>query len=538
MAEFHVIPILGRRNDVPENHPSLFNFVSNNVAMTHDVGGLNFDLQRKRQTCSKSYGYSKYSATANAQASKCLGLYQWNDGTRNVAIYIDNGRFFYYDGTLTPTQVDDASATVFASDAEDLYSFVKMGTYVVFTDKGEHPPQKWQYGDANLTTLIPGGNTGAAYTFRYIKVFQRRIIGLYSGATNGDIDVRWTESWPDTSITNLSFPAANQLYIPNDDSITGAETLGLDTFYIYCGNSIQQLVYYPDFEVPFQCYTIVPSQGSTGQDSIVNLGDRHYLFNKDYGFVEYRGGRDFPYGGVSISEKIASDITGMNSLYYNRIVGTYIPLLRKCVWLVNLSGESSPDHLLFYDILSGDWTIEDKAMRYISTWELSPSYTWNDLVADLGGSSSLWSAIQALRTWSYYVASRQRLVYGGTDGYLYYQASEALDTGALDGYRIEPVMDFGDPRLMKLFKEIWFDIGISGSFSIYVYHRMGQTLGELLTQSWTSLGTISCNSPNPPALRNFGKTARLHQIKWGTNGANERFQVSRIIMVYELLSVN
>jgi hypothetical protein len=52
------------------------------------------------------------------------------------------------------------------------------------------------------------------------------------------------------------------------------------------------------------------------------------------------------------------------------------------------------------------------------------------------------------------------------------------------------------------------------------------------------LGVISCNSPATPSLRNFSKPARLHQIKWGTDAANEKFEVSKIILKFQPLSEN
>ena len=74
------MPMLGLKNDVPQNSESLFVFVSNGIAYTHDVGGVNVDYTRKNRTCSKAYGYDALTSSANAQATKCLGLYELNAG--------------------------------------------------------------------------------------------------------------------------------------------------------------------------------------------------------------------------------------------------------------------------------------------------------------------------------------------------------------------------------------------------------------------------------------------------------------------------
>jgi hypothetical protein len=102
----------------------------------------------------------------------------------------------------------------------------------------------------------------------------------------------------------------------------------------------------------------------------------------------------------------------------------------------------------------------------------------------------------------------------------------------MDGYRIEPVLDFGNPRRKDVFKEIWFDLAEVGDFTIDISHRSGNTSGEVVSQAWTPLGSLSCDSPDPPALRNFAKTARMHQIRWGTTSDNEKFAVNKITFKY------
>ncbi len=525
---FKIIPILGRKTSVPPDDPTLFRQLDQNTFLTHDTGGVNFDLARKKQACSKSYGSVQWSNSANAQATKTMGLFELYDGTNRDHIIFDNGLCYIYDSSLDPQPMADAGSTTFANSNEDLYSIIKVGAYMVFTDRGGHTPYKWANGDANLTKLIA---SGTEYKFRWLVNFQRRVIGIYSDQANGDIDIRWSTAWPTTAIGSLNFPATNQLYVPNDDSLVGGATMGSDRCFLYSEDSIQQLIYMPDYETPFRCYTVVPKQGCTGHHSIVNLGDRHFLFNRNYGFCEYRGGTVFPYG-VPISADIETELQNINPDYYNLIIGTYIPLSREVVWSVPFSGDSFCDTLLFYNVDTKQWRTEDKSMRYIDSWRMYASYTWNDLIAELGGTGAIWSDAGS-NTWAYYASQRQRLVYSNTDGHLHYRASEGLNGEAIDGYRVEPIMDFGDPISKKLLSEIWFGIGYSGNFSIDVYHRAGNTVGELVLEDWDSIGSISCNSPDPPVIYT-SKNNRYHQIKWGTNLADEKFEVNWIDFKYEL----
>jgi hypothetical protein len=601
METFKIIPILGRKTNVPPDDLSLFKFLGQGIALTHDVGGINFDITRKKNACSKSYGYSKWANSANAQATKCLGLFELYDGTNRNHIFFDNGKCYVFDSTLDPQVKEDAKlnydgqtgdftvgltvtggtsgatgvivrdedagttgtlylqsvsgtfqdneaitdtgtgaatvngniqTTTFATDNIDLYSILRVGEYMVFSDRGEHMPYKWKHGETNISPLIA---SGTAYKFRWLVSFQRRIIGLYSDQTNGDIEIRWSTAWPTTAITSLNFPAGNQLYIPNDDSLVGGAIMGYDKCFLYCEDSIQQLTYYPDYTSPFRIYTIIPQQGAVNHYSIVNVGDRHFLFNRNYGFCEYRGGREFPFGGVPISEDIEEDVQGISVEYYNLIVGIYVPLTREVVWTVPMGG-TTPDRLFFYNINTKQWRIEDKAMRYINNWRMYSNYTWNNLITDLGGTGAIW-ANAGLNIWAHYTAIRDRLVYANTDGHLYYQTSEGLDNSDLDGYRIEPIIDFGEPKRKDLLKEIWFDLAYSGDYSIDVYHRGGNTTGEVKNASWTALPSLSHNSPAKPVIYT-AQSARLHQIKWGTAVRNARFEVNGITFKYEPQSEN
>jgi hypothetical protein len=526
---FKIIPILGRKTDVSPEDPTMFQSAGEGVSLTHDAGGINYDITRKINSCSKSNGKTKWTSAANAQATKCLGLFELNvSGTREHLI-VDNGKVFAVQSDLTQLELAASPAVTFHTGNASLMCFIQVGAYAVMTDAaGSITPYKWASGDANLTKLIA---SGTEFKFRYLEQFQRRVLGAYSDQTDGDIDLRWSTPWPQTAIAALNFPAANQIYIPNDDSIVGIKTMGHDRCYIYCDNSIQQLVYFEDYEIPFRCYTICPKSGGVNHHSIVNLGDRHYMFNRHYGFCEYRGGNNFPSGGRPISSDIEKDLQSINADYYNLIVGTFIPLNREILWTVPMDSSSTPNRLVFWNIDTGQWRFEDKAMRFVDEWRLVENYTWNDFVTEIGG-TGIWSDAGE-NSWAYYASVLQRLVFANIDGYVYYRDTEANDTGNIDGYRIEPIMDFGAEFNMKLLAEIWFNIGNTGAYSIDVYHRSGNTVGELLAASFTSVGSISCASPARPVVM-VNKTARYHQIKWGTDLANEPWQVHDIVLKYQI----
>lgn len=535
MKSFRIIPTLGRKVDVPADDDSLIEMIAAGVGKSHDVGGVNFDLRRKKNACTKSYGYAQLTTAANAQATKCLGLFELYDGANRDFIMFDNGLMYVLQADNTLDEIAATAPLTFAKDNIDLYSMIRVGSYLVWADRGETTPYKWKHDDANITKLIdPSGGSGyTEYTFRHLDYFQRRIIGLHSDQTNGDIEIRWTDALPNLG-GDVEFAAANQLYVPNDDPITGKGKMGEDRLFVYCQDSITQMGFYPDYVSPFRIYTIVPNQGIVSHHSLINLGNRHFGFNRNYGFFEYYGGNEFPSGGRPISEDIEPDIMDINSAYYNLIVGGYWPLTRELVWTVPAGGNSTPTQLWFYNIDTKQWRFEDKAIRYLGDWLIGENYTWNDLIAALGGTGAAW--VTGSDTWVFYTSERQQLVMANTDGHVYHQSSEELAGSDIDGYRVEPILHFGDRARFDTINEIWFDIvNVSADFTIDVYHRSGNTSGELLAQPWGSaIGTVDINSPSTPVVSPYpNKGAKLHQIKWGTPKKNEMFQVNGITFMFQ-----
>lgn len=575
LKTFTIIPILGRKTDVPQDDFSLFRFVAENIAITHDVGGLNVDYVRNRNTATKSQGYTAWSNSAVASPNRCHALFELDDGVNRDNILFESGRVFYYDGTPDPQQLQNAyidysslavgggdgtvsagdtvtgdttatqatvvtgtttaSGTLYIKDitggtgdfsaSESLtfsggetancdsvvtrttfnnsdgayYSVIKFGSYMIFADSHSgHSPQKWKNGDNNLTNLVTTTD-GTLFKFKYLKEWQRRVIGAYSNQTNGDLEIRWTGALP--TWTDLEFAAANQLYKPGTDPITGISPLGVNHLLLYGSDSISQIVYYASASSPFGIIPQVQGQGAVSQHSIINTQGANWFFNKNYGFVRYVGGSRIISEDI-ISHDIETDIAGIDSRYYDRIIGRFIPHTNQLCWTVPLSG-TTPSHFLYYDIGTKEWSIEDKVAKYIDTWTRA-------------------------------AGEYRKMVFANTDGHTYQVTGELLATGTLDGYRIEPIMDFGESQRFKSIQEIWFSIVEGGNYDLHLWHRSGNTVKEVTAASWTQIGTLNLNSPSEPSIKQFLKNARLHQIKWGTNADSEKFAINKIIFKYDI----
>jgi hypothetical protein len=566
MPRIRILPVLGLKTNVPADDPTLFKGVAEGVAMAYDTDGQNVDYQRNPGAVTKSFGTTVWSSSAVGSPTKTNFLFQLEGSSATDNLIGESGRVFYYNGSKAPVQLQNAyldysglasgpaaagetvtgdststvatlvtgvssssgtlyisgitggtgnfsaaesltfsggasadcdsvvQRTTFSNNTGDLYSVIQFGDYMLMADsEAGHSPQKWMNGDANLTNLITS-TAATLYKFRYLVEWQRRIIAAYSNQINGDLEIRWSDALP--TMTDLDFPAANQLYKPGHDSITGISKLGANAVLLYGTDTINQISYYPDSTTIFGIIPLVQGQGSASHQSIVNYQGANWFFNKNYGFVRYVGGSKILLEDI-ISRDIEDTIQAIDSRYYDRIVGKALPLTNQIVWSTPLAAGATPTHLLYYHLPTKTWSKEVKAAEYIDTWTQT-------------------------------AGQYRKLVMADTDGHVYSSTGEALAGAAvLDGYRIEPIMDFGDSTKQKIISEIWFGIIVGGDYSLDVSHRAGDTVKELLAASFASVGSLSLNNPDPPVLYTslFG---RYHQFKWGTNLDSEAFAVNWI----------
>lgn len=507
--QFTLFPILGTKTSCPADDPSLLVSMGDNACASHDVGGQNFDLRRNLNSCTKRKGYEAITSALGTYSS-CRAIFNYLGETyaERKRIFFDgppagtNARPFSFavnTGLQAPTE---GTPTTFDRAGDWGYSAIEYAGYLVVAD-GNQTPYKWDgtLGSA-MTKLI---QSGTEYVFRYLEEFQTRIIGAYSTATSGLYEIRYTEPLP--ALASLTFPVANQLYKPGEDMITGLKKFGSNACILYGKRSINEIVAYPGSTPPFQIVTAINEAGPVNGNSIVATPNAHYFFTTDYGFVEYLGGQNYSI----ISEDIEDMVEGIYYNYAPNILGRYIAPNR-LVWAVPLAGSATLNALLEFDTEKRTWVKKVLA--------LTPTAMQAMPVHRIGGNMG---------------HRLTQLAFGGTTGIIYAE-NDALnaDAGAaIDAYRIEPILDFGDPFAKKRLTEIWFGMVQGGDYSLDVSWRGGDTVKEVLAASWTALSSVSMNSPANPVVYT-DKTKRLHQIKWGTNLANELFEVNRIVLKYEM----
>jgi hypothetical protein len=525
MKSFILYPTLGLKTNVPYTDPSLFRWIDENSAQCYCVDGRYIDLARTRNACSKSEGSTQWSNSATASTTYCLGIFELYDGTNRVMWMVYDGNVYRYDSSRDPGEIADAGPTTFASDISDLYSFIRYGNYMVFADFAEHTPYCSDFNDSNLIKLI---SSGTEYKFRYLESFARRIVGAYSDQTNGDLEIRWSGSNP-TPNTDCVFAAANQLYVPNDDPITGIKKMGQNSCFVYCEDSINRLDYYANYSSPFGFTTIVDGQGCTGHHSIVNENNVHYFYNKNYGFCRYDGGTQI----IPISQDVENWVRDIRFQYADQIVGALNASRTSVVWACPLEGSATNNAILTYDYARDTWTRRDKAAHYIAPVINATNVTWTKLTTELGYTT--WSSLGNQR-WADLVSEKTEIAFSATDGHLYTLTTESDNDTDYDGYRVEPALSLAGPNVHSTLHEIWFHFTSKADFNTYVQYRCADTEGELREAAWTTASDeVSVNGPVNAVCRLDGitkRSARLHQIKWGTDGENEQFIVPQIEFRY------
>ena len=305
--------------------------------------------------------------------------------------------------------------------------------------------------------------------------------------------------------------------------------MGMNACYLYGENSIDRIDYYPNYTIPFGITNRVVGAGSVNQHSIVDAGGRHFLFDRNYGFCEYRGGIEFPFGGRPISDTIEEEIAAINPVYYDHICGVFLRQRQMIYWTVPADGATIPTKLFAFDMVTGNWVVEDFPAQIVNHWVLTTTVTWQDLI-DRG--YDIWTDFGTDR-WGQLITETPQLVFSNDNGLIYSHETEADDGGAYESYRIEPMLDFGSPGDKDLLLEIWFGISNGvGDYEIHVWHRSGATVGECKSAGWTALNNVNCNSPDYPVTY-LSDTNNFHQIKWGTDGANETYEVNSIEFKYQ-----
>jgi hypothetical protein len=531
MQSYTILPILGMKSNVPANDPSLIRPITEGVVAAHCVDCSNVSFSDPRHATSKGPGKTQWSNSATTSTTTCLGMFESYDGT-NRAHWLfmgdgsSNGRVFRYDGSRDPARVHDGvgGGTEYASGVLDKYSVINFGSYMVFSDWGESTPYCSDYNDANLSKLI---SSGTEYKGRYLETFQRRILmaNITSGVTNGDISVIWsgTNPTPSSSCTfGSGDPPTNHLFRSLEDPITGIKRFGRNSCFLYGTNSIDSIDYYANYTTPFGIRNLVPNHGSVNHHGIVSTGNAHYFFDENYGFCGFAGG-EFPLGGRPISDDIENVVSSIARTYYGHIVGAFIPHKQSIYWTVPLYGNTTPDNVLKYHLVDKTWSITPIVTWYIDNWITDTNVTWTDLLAQ---GFTTWDEIQGMR-WSDIVSENPYIMFSNTDGQTYSHSGTSDVDANYDGNRVEPILDFGRPNDKELLLEIWFNFEQRGNFNIYVSYRGGNTLAETTAAEWTSLTEVSCNDP-ANAVTRLAKVNRFHQIKYGTDSANEDFSVNSI----------
>ena len=492
--------------------------IPNGIAMsveTHDVGGYNWDNNEVIGEVKKCDGELKFTTETFSTAGTTQALDLLYDGTNRNMIGVRNGKFYKVDSDYGVTNIDASSPVTFHTDMP--ITLLQYGAYIIIASLSL-TPYKWMHGDANLTKLILAGGA-TEYKFRYMEQFKNCVIGAYSDQTNGNIDIRWSD--PLTAFATFSFPAANQLYKPdNDIGITGIKRLGNVACLVYGDNSIYSMDYYPDYTPIFGLTEQITGVGPRYGWSIVDTGKSHLFFDENKGFVQYAGGRQYEV----VSEAIEPLLTTMQQSYYKLIQGTTVHYTDEVAWCVPLDYATSNTAVLYYNTNTKQWRRENRAADIIAYKNYLTVFTWTEFVRYNG---TTWPTDN--RTWNQSIAGTGKVYYAKSDGYVYEIYGSQWNTVGYSAYRIEPIISAPDPTRYKRAQEFHLLGTREGAWSVDVYWRGGDTEQETLASTWELLGSTTQATTSSQVIY-FDKEKKYHQFKYGTDLKDEPFTVNKVIV--------
>ena len=570
---FRIRPILGRKTDVAPNDPSLFRYIGDSEALTHDTGGQNVDYQRRDNVCTKSEGFAAWSNSAAGTPTYCSGLYELISTTGTIDnLMWDSGNFYYFDGSNDPVEVKGyllyydnlAGGTISYGDtivgatggtsADVVYSSddIGGGNYLLYLenitggdgsfDNNEQIAVGGVTADCvgNLTELTPCSGAGSypnAIRYGNYVLFANDYVGYpIMKWSNGDGNITPLISKDEASYYTFKFIAEFHNRIIGASS---GETNGpLEIRWT------DALPTFMDLEFPSANQLYKP--GTDPIRGISKMGSNSlYLYSRDsIDRIIYNANIDTVFS-------IETKINGTGCASHNSIINLhgYNYFYNNDLGFVRYDGGTriTPSDIISRDIKTDLKSISTSYSRYIQgkfipytneiVWTVPISGTTNNYLYYYNIESGQWriedKVAYYIDMWTRATGEYQKPVFANTDGYVYKIAGE-LYAGAseIEAYRYEPIMDFGTMRKKRL-QEIWFGVTDGGAYSIDNAIRVGDTVKEVLGKSWTALSSLSLNNPPEPCIR-LDQSARFIQFKWGTDSDSEKYGVNTIDFAYHI----
>lgn len=359
-------------------------------------------------------------------------------------------------------------------------------------------------GETTYNKLI---GAGTEYAFGCVGSFKNRIFGSVDGV------IYYSNLNPTLPITSgpvastVEFPSSNQIFTPNSQRVVAFGNIGLDRFYAYTPDSILEIIYKANYQTPFTIREIKNSFGLVESNALVSAHGVHFAYDRNVGFYVFDG-----VNSKIISHDIDGTVKNINMAYdidqyFRHMSGAHSEITREVAWCYSTNGASNSG-VLYYNYKTGSWRKSTSGLRFIAS-----GYTQN-----------------------YKGRPRRLLAMKTNDSNLYYDGFNTSEAGAsYDAYRVEPVLNFSGMK-KSLLLEVWFDsVRNLSAGTLDVYYRGASTVGQLVTLSWTALGTATLASPGYLVVypaNGVNVNNRYHQIKWGTDATDDLFSIREIKFNY------
>lgn len=290
-------------------------------------------------------GLTAFGATPDTKPVLNLFTSELADGTR-VLVRLDEDKFYSWDGSAWVERM--AGATVFTGTATQPFGIAMCNNELVFA-QGVGADKAWRWTGAGDIVQIANSGVFTNVSFKHLVFFSSRVIGAYTTATNGAVEVLGSEPGSNTAWA-LANGAIQGFVHENPSRITGlssndAELVIWKEYAVVLGSETG------DFRLPIQLRQLrADGIGSVAQRCAASFGGIWFNLSHE-GFYALAG--DSPqFIDIDIRRDFWSRV---NRTKLSQIHSLVIKERGLIVWFVPEGTDTYPHAAWVYNTRTGGW---------------------------------------------------------------------------------------------------------------------------------------------------------------------------------------
>ena len=475
----------------------------------------------------KCEGWSKYFASAlTGEVYKISPYYTYN-GDSFLMFHTPTKTYQLTGAATVPTDITAtalnglSTAPVFSENAENKY---------IFTN-GVDPVQAWS-GSGNIAALsglsgaLEGTSDTALSCCRCLVYFNNFLIlgNTKEGGIVYPQRIRWSQVGNISKWTNETDGSGQAGYADITDGSDQIQAMcSLKNYLIVYKERSIHILSYSGGDVVFSKEPAIMEVGLIAPGAIANLGIQHVFIGNDdiyaYDLVQPK----------KIGTKIAKDFFRLlDPSYKTNIVSSINKQDTEILFAFTSINSTSHtnDMALVINYQTGAWSIRELPMTSFGEWTVSADAVWNDDEETWDEDNTMWDD-------SKNSTNAPVSLCGDASGYVYKMEGNSKDGSDLSCYAVGPLLDLEDSEHLKRLKRIQFQISREGDYYLDVYIGTADNVEDPIV--WYGPYQMSLDSTSYPWI-DPDLSARYFQIKLGTDKMNEPFELSGMVLYYDVRS--